>query len=186
MRTTLFYIPTELTLGSAFLPLFGWGAFFFVWLFLGTTAFVFTSRQKGCQEAIGSLLLPLAISGAVIVWGLPALDDGHGIPVRGYGTMLIAAAAAGTWLSIIRGRKVGIDADSIIALGLEVFLAGIVGARIFFVIEYLIRFLSFAHLSSFLRGSHPPYNIRKDDKQKCTFSQRKNPSITTSFREARR
>ena len=142
MRTTLFYIPTELSLGSAFLPLFGWGAFFFVWLFLGTTAFVLTSRQKGCQEAISSLLLPLAISGAVIVWGLPALDDGHGIPVRGYGTMLIAAAAAGTWLSIIRGRKVGIDADSIIALGLEVFLAGIVGARIFFVIEYHEQFFS--------------------------------------------
>ena len=142
MLTTLFYIPTKISLGSTSLPLFGWGAFFFVWLFLGTTACVLTSRQRGYQEAFSSLLLPLVISGAVIVWGLPALDEGHGIPVRGYGTMLIAAAAAGTWLSIFRGRKVGIDADSIVALGLEVFLAGIVGARIFFVIEYHEQFFS--------------------------------------------
>ena len=70
--------------------------------------------KKGYKEAIRSLLLPLVISGAVIVWGLPALDDGNGIPVRGYGTMLIAAAVAGTWLSIIRGQKVGIDADSLL------------------------------------------------------------------------
>ena len=142
MLTTLFYIPTNISLGSASLPLFGWGAFFFIWLFLGATAYVFTSQQKGYSEAISSLFFPLIISGAVIVWGLPALDDGRGIPVRGYGTMLIAAAVAGTWLSILRGRRVGIDADTIIALGLEVFLAGIVGARIFFVIEYHEQFFS--------------------------------------------
>ena len=142
MLTTLFYIPTNISIGSASLPLFGLGAFFFIWLFLGATAFAFTSQQKGYSGAISSLFFPLVISGAVIVWGLPALDDGRGIPVRGYGTMLIAAAVAGTWLSIQRGRRVGIDADTIIALGLEVFLAGIVGARIFFVIEYHEQFFS--------------------------------------------
>ena len=140
MLTTLFYIPTNISIGSASLPLFGFGAFFFIWLFLGATAFAFTSQQKGYSGAISSLFFPLVISGAVIVWGLPALDDGRGIPVRGYGTMLIAAAVAGTWLSIFRGRRVGIDADTIIALGLEVFLAGIVGARLFFVIEYHEQF----------------------------------------------
>ena len=142
MLTTLFYIPTNISIGSASLPLFGLGAFFFIWLFLGATAFAFTSQQKGYSGAISSLFFPLVISGAVIVWGLPALDDGRGIPVRGYGTMLIAAAVAGTWLSILRGRRVGIDADTIIALGLEVFLTGIVGARIFFVIEYHEQFFS--------------------------------------------
>ena len=98
MLTTLFHIPTKLSFGSASFPIFGWGAFFFIWLFLGITAFVLTCQKKGYKEAIRSLLLPLVISGAVIVWGLPALDDGNGIPVRGYGTMLIAAAVAGTWL----------------------------------------------------------------------------------------
>jgi phosphatidylglycerol:prolipoprotein diacylglycerol transferase len=124
------------------LPLFGWGVLFFVLLVLGTAAVVLTGRQRGFREALESLLVPLVISGIVIVWGLPALNDGQGIPVRGYGTMLVAAAAAGTWLSVIRGRKIGIDADTIVALGLEVFLAGIAGARIFFVLEYHEQFFS--------------------------------------------
>jgi dihydroorotase len=38
--------------------------------------------------------------------------------------------------------KITIDADTIIALGLEVFLAGIAGARIFFVLEYHEQFFS--------------------------------------------
>ena len=142
MLTTLFYIPSEISLGSTSLPLFGWGVLFFVLLVLGTAAIMLTGRQRGFREALESLLIPLVISGIVIVWGLPALDDGQGIPVRGYGTMLVAAAAAGTWLSIIRGRKIGIDADTIVALGLEVFLAGIAGARIFFVLEYHEQFFS--------------------------------------------
>ena len=142
MLTTLFYIPSEISLGSTSLPLFGWGVLFFALLVLGTAAIMLTGRQRGFREALESLLIPLVISGIVIVWGLPALDDGQGIPVRGYGTMLVAAAAAGTWLSIIRGRKIGIDADTIVALGLEVFLAGIAGARIFFVLEYHEQFFS--------------------------------------------
>ena len=142
MLTTLFHIPSEISLGSISLPLFGLGVFFFLLLVLGAAVVAFTGHQRGYREAIGSLLLPLVMCGIVIVWGLPALNDGQGIPVRGYGTMLVAAAAAGTWLSVIRGRKIGIDADTIIALGLEVFLAGIAGARIFFVLEYHEQFFS--------------------------------------------
>jgi phosphatidylglycerol:prolipoprotein diacylglycerol transferase len=54
--------------------------------------------------------------------------------------MLLAAAAAGTWLSIVRGRAAGFDADTILALGMEVFLWGLVGARLFYVIEYWEQF----------------------------------------------
>jgi phosphatidylglycerol:prolipoprotein diacylglycerol transferase len=71
---------------------------------------------------------------------LPALDDGVGVPIRGYGVMLLVAAAAGTWLSIIRGRRMGFDADTILALGTEVFLWGLVGARLFYVLEYHEQF----------------------------------------------
>ena len=50
------------------------------------------------------------------------------------------AALAGTWLSVRRGRAVGIDADTILALGMEIFLWGIVGARLFYVLEYHAQF----------------------------------------------
>ena len=161
MLTTLFYIPTKISLGSTSLPLFGWGAFFFVWLFLGTTACVLTSRQRGYQEAFSSLLLPLVISGAVIVWGLPALDEGHGIPVRGYGTMLIAAAAAGTWLSIFRGRKVGIDADSLLLSDLRFFSLGS---------SVHESFLLLNTMNSFFARQKPDSIVTCDHQYSCRWS----------------
>jgi len=52
----------------------------------------------------------------------------------------LVAATAGTWLSIQRGRSMGFDADTIVALALQVFLWGLVGARLFYVIEYRDQF----------------------------------------------
>ncbi len=140
MLTTLFHIPARLTIGSFSLPLFGWGLLLAVWAVVGLTAVVLTARRQNLQSAIATLAAPLAISGGLIFWGLPALDDGQGVPIRGYGAMLLVAAASGTWLSIVRGRRVGIDADTIMALGLEVFVAGLIGARIFYVVEYHQQF----------------------------------------------
>jgi phosphatidylglycerol:prolipoprotein diacylglycerol transferase len=91
-------------------------------------------------QAVKSLGPPLVIVAALLLWVLPALDDGVGVPIRGYGVMLLVAAAAGTWLSIIRGRRMGFDADTILALGTEVFLWGLVGARLFYVLEYHEQF----------------------------------------------
>ena len=136
MRSTLFHIPAHL--GS--LPLFGWGLLLAVWAVLGSIALAWTSAREGISRAAAALGVPLAAAGAFILWGLPALDDGAGVPIRGYGVMLLVAAAAGTWLSIHRGRAVGIDADTILALGMEIFLWGLVGARLFYVIEYHDQF----------------------------------------------
>jgi phosphatidylglycerol:prolipoprotein diacylglycerol transferase len=97
---------------------------------------------EGVSRALAALGLPLAAAGAFILWGLPALDDGAGVPIRGYGVMLLVAAAAGTWLSVRRGRAVGIDADTILALGMEIFLWGLVGARLFYVLEYHEQFFA--------------------------------------------
>ena len=140
MLTTLFHIPTRIESGGLSLPLLGWGVLLAVWAVIGLAALIWTGRRHGMAAAVRSLAPPLAVSGAIILWGLPALDDGRGVPIRGYGVMLLAAAAAGTWLSIVRGRAIGVDADTIVALGLEVFLAGIVGARLFYVIEYHEQF----------------------------------------------
>jgi phosphatidylglycerol:prolipoprotein diacylglycerol transferase len=140
MLTTLFHIPPQIEIGSVSLPLLGWGLLLAVWFMIGLAALLWSGRRQGVAAAISSLGPPLAVSGAIILWGLPALDDGAGVPIRGYGVMLLAAAAAGTWLSIARGRAVGIDADTIVAVGLEIFLAGLVGARLFYVIEYHDQF----------------------------------------------
>jgi len=138
--TTLFHIPARIGIGGLSLPLLGWGLLLALWAVIGLVALAWTGWRQGLAAAVRSLAPPLAISGGIILWGLPALDDGQGVPIRGYGVMLLAAAAAGTWLSIVRGRAVGIDAAPLVARGVEVFLAGIVGARLFYVIEYHEQF----------------------------------------------
>jgi phosphatidylglycerol:prolipoprotein diacylglycerol transferase len=136
VHSILFHLPSRL----AGLPVFGRGLLLAIWGVVGVVSLLLAWRRNGAREAISSLGLPLALSGAMILWLLPALDDGQGVPVRGYGMMLLLAAAAGTWLSIVRGRRAGYDADTLLALGLEVFLWGIVGARLFHVIEYHEQF----------------------------------------------
>jgi phosphatidylglycerol:prolipoprotein diacylglycerol transferase len=136
MLSTLFHIPTRISLGGVSLPLAGFGLFLAVWAVVAVVMLVRTAAVHGWRLAVETLAAPLAITAAAILWLLPALDDGQGVPVRGYGAMLLAAATAGTWLSIVRGRQMGFDADTILALGMEVFLWGIVGARLFYVLEY--------------------------------------------------
>lgn len=140
MRSTLFHVPLQLGSGPDAWPLFGFGILLAVWAVAGVAVFVRAWLRHGFRQTVSALGLPLLVAGAMIAWGLPALDDGQGVPVRGYGVMLLAAAAAGTWLSIVRGRAAGFDADTILALGMEVFLWGLVGARLFYVIEYREQF----------------------------------------------
>ena len=140
MRSTLFHIPSSLAFGDMTVPLFGWGLALAVWAVLGGAGFAWAAARHGLAQAIRSLGLPLAVVAALLAWVLPALDDGVGVPIRGYGVMLLVAAAAGTWLSVLRGRRMGFDADTILALGTEVFLWGLVGARLFYVLQYREQF----------------------------------------------
>jgi len=142
MLSTLFHIPTRITIGGVSLPLVGVGLLLGLWAVVAVVMLTRTATVHGWRMAVETLALPLAIAAAAIVWLLPALDDGQGVPVRGYGAMLLLAATAGTWLSIVRGRRMGFDADTILALGMEVFLWGIVGARLFYVIEYHDQFFA--------------------------------------------
>ena len=140
MRSTLFHVPLQLGSGPDAWPLFGFGVLLAVWGVVGGAVFVRAMLRHGFRPAAEALGLPLLLAGAMIAWGLQALADGQGVPVRGYGVMLLAAAAAGTWLSVARGRAAGFDADTILALGMDVFLWGLVGARLFYVIEYRGQF----------------------------------------------
>lgn len=140
MRSTLFHIPAAFDVGGVTVPLFGWGLALAIWAAVGGAGFAWAAARHGVGPAARSLGLPMAIVAALLLWVLPALDDGAGVPIRGYGVMLLVAAAAGTWLSVVRGRRMGIDADTILALGTEVFLWGLVGARLFYVLEYREQF----------------------------------------------
>jgi phosphatidylglycerol:prolipoprotein diacylglycerol transferase len=136
MLTTLFHIPSRIPWGEGSLPVFGVGLLLAVIIAVALVAGAATVARHGWRAAGSILGWPLVLAAVVVVCVLPALDDGRGVPIRGYGAMLLVAAAAGIRLSIIRGRRLGFDADTILALGMEMFLAGIVGARLFYVLQY--------------------------------------------------
>ena len=59
-----------------------------------------------------------------------------GLPIRGYGVMMLLAVLAGTGLAVWRGRRMGLDPDLIVSLTFWMFVPGILGARISYVVEY--------------------------------------------------
>jgi phosphatidylglycerol:prolipoprotein diacylglycerol transferase len=140
MRSTLFHIPSRISLGELAVPVFGWGVLLVAVAFAAVIGAAVIARRDGWTAAIRSLAVPVGLAAAMILFVLPSLDDGQGVPVRGYGVMLLLAATAGTWLSIERGKRMGFDADTILSLATVVFLWGLVGARLFYVIEYHERF----------------------------------------------
>jgi phosphatidylglycerol:prolipoprotein diacylglycerol transferase len=135
LRQTLFHIPPTL-FG---LPVFGFGLLLAVWAVISLTALGLRARRFGVAAVAGDLPLVILV-GAALCWVLPNLIEADGLPVRGYGVMLLLGVSAGVGLAVYRARQMGVDPEVIYSLGLWMFVAGIVGARIFYVTEYWSTF----------------------------------------------
>ncbi len=135
MLRTLFFIP--LSIGG--IPLFGFGLLLFVWLGLTLGAALWMWRRHGPKTDWGSHLLLALLGAAVIVFVVPAIAEPEGLPIRGYGVMMLVAVLSAIALAVHRARRRGWDADVIYSLAFWVFVPGIVGARVFYVIEYWSR-----------------------------------------------
>jgi phosphatidylglycerol:prolipoprotein diacylglycerol transferase len=62
---------------------------------------------------------------------------GHAeLPIYGFGMMLVLAFIFAPWLAWWRARREGLDGDVILDMGFWIFVAGLVGARTFYCIEY--------------------------------------------------
>ena len=76
----------------------------------------------------------LLLLGAAILF-LPRVFP-EGLPIRGYGVMLLIGITSGVGLAMYRARKGGLDPEIIISLAIWMVVCGIIGARLFYVIEY--------------------------------------------------
>ncbi|EAQ82659.1 prolipoprotein diacylglyceryl transferase family protein [Blastopirellula marina] len=133
MRQTLFLIPQEL-FG---LPLAGFGWLLIVWCVVSAVLLAILARKQGFNKDTASYLPMIIIVAVVIAFGLPMfVAQHHGIPIRGYGVMLLAAVVAGVSFAAHRAQKMGLHPDAIYSLAFWMFIPGILGARVFFVIEY--------------------------------------------------
>ena len=132
MLQTIFYIPNEI--GG--IPLFGFGLLLAVCVIACVVTLVLLARRPGLNaDTLGYIPL-FAVLGAIVWLVLPHVCEDEGLPIRGYGTMLLVAVLAAIGLTVWRGRKLGLDPDMLIMLSFWVILPGILGARVFYIVEY--------------------------------------------------
>jgi phosphatidylglycerol:prolipoprotein diacylglycerol transferase len=142
MRQTLFFIPHEI----AGWPLFGQGWLLAAWLVVSLVWLAWLLFRPGGVRLAASylpFLAVMAIAIAVVFPWLEAKDPAGnriGLPVRGYGVLVLTGFLSGFGWSIVRARRWGISADTISSLAMWMLLAGFLGARLFFVIEYWDEF----------------------------------------------
>ncbi len=137
MQQTLFLIPHSWFEGPLLIG----------WLIFGAVVLLATWFRKGTAESMAHL--PFLLLGAAAIWFiLPAIEiEGVdpqnptgpfvkvGLAIRGYGVCLLLAMVGGIGVSILRARQVGISSDRIISLAFWMIVAGIIGARLFYVIQ---------------------------------------------------
>jgi phosphatidylglycerol:prolipoprotein diacylglycerol transferase len=132
VHQTLFYIPIEV--GGV--PLFGFGVLLAIWAIVSLALLVRLIRTQGFNADTKAFLPVLAVLG-LFVYFLPAVvGEEKGLPIRGYGVMLLMAVSSAVALFIYRARRRGYEPEMMISLSIWLFAAGIVGARVFYVIEY--------------------------------------------------
>lgn len=142
MRQDLFHIPHE-WLG---MPVFGAGWMLLLWTIISVVLLVVLWRRQGWNADTRSYVPLLLLVGALIWAVLPRLETmtdlgtSAGLPIRGYGVMLLLGVLAGVALAVFEARRVGLDPDTVLSLCFHLFVAGILGARLFYVIEYWSQF----------------------------------------------
>ena len=135
MRQTLFYIPSEV-FG---LPLLGGnGLLFWGLLLVAVLWFVWSFLKRGFNSDDISFVAVLALVAFVAAFFLPKIaDETRGLPIRGYGVMLVLAFSSGACLLFYRGcKKHHMPTDMMFSLILWCVVSGLFGARAFHIIEY--------------------------------------------------
>ncbi len=63
------------------------------------------------------------------------LPGGHYLPIYSYGAMLVVGFLTGIWLARRRAEAEGLDPEIFTDMGVRAMIAGVLGARLFFVVE---------------------------------------------------
>lgn len=142
MRQTLFYLPHQL--GP--LTLFGWVSWGMLGLMVYVALILLMSRTREARaQALRESGFAWAIGAAVIGALLPMVESKVsisptesvpiGLPIRGYGLMLMLGVLAAVWIASRRMVRLGLSRDSFLSLALWVVIGGLLGARLFYVVQ---------------------------------------------------
>lgn len=132
MHPTLFLIPRT----WAGYPLFGLGILLALWLVGWGGYLAWLVWRRGWTDDVRGHL-PFVIVGALVIGVIaPRIGDERGLPIRGYGVMLLVALVAGLTLTLRRARRLGLDPELMYSLLFWLAVPGVIGARLFYVVEY--------------------------------------------------
>jgi len=138
MQPTLFFIPHHWL---------GW-PLLVVWLLISAIISFNYWRRGGWSDELKSFLPMVAMVTAGILFVLPAVEVGgvnpedplgpminRGLAVRGYGLCMLLAIVTGMGIVLWRCRRIGFPVDPIFTLAFCMVIAGVIGARLFYVIQ---------------------------------------------------
>ena len=117
MYRTLFFIPHEF----AGIPLFGVGWLLGAVVLYAISSLVFATRDPARRAERMSSLWMSAVAAAAIVFVFPKVEilDQRGEPIgmaiRGYGVMMMLGVLSAVGFAIIRAKRRGLSADTILA-----------------------------------------------------------------------
>lgn len=125
------------------IPLFGFGWVLGAWLLGGCGTLIVVGLRHGWKSAELRALLPVLTIGAIaIALLLPRLEarataeQDVGLPLRGYGLMVTLGILAGGALATRLSRESGINPDDVYGLAFACVIGGLIGARLFYIIQY--------------------------------------------------
>jgi len=135
MRSVLFEIPLTQTVSLGpvgAVPVFGVGLVLLGWLLLGGAWWWLQSRRAPGGPADSSTWVVWVIVAGLIV----AAPLKQSLPVYGFGTLLflsyVASSAFGAW----RLRRQGLPGEIAWDVAIWIFVAGLLGGRLFYVLQY--------------------------------------------------
>ncbi len=136
MQQTLFHIRESIGGWPLFGGPFNSGLLLLIWAIGSVALLAWLINRQGFNADTKSYLPLLGMMGGAILFLLPALSDpGRGVPIRGYGVMVLLGVGSGAALSVYRGRLRGFDSEILLSLAFWLFISGMVGARAFYVIQ---------------------------------------------------
>ena len=123
-----------------------------LWLLVGL-AYIGYQFYKGTRSEALQFIPVYAIGAALIFFVIPKLETlgvdsanpsgplvPDGLAIRGYGLFLLLAMVIGFGLAMYRSHQIGFDSEKTLSLGFWMVVVGLIGARVFYVIQKFERF----------------------------------------------
>jgi phosphatidylglycerol:prolipoprotein diacylglycerol transferase len=144
VRSTLLYIPHADPFWS--IPVFGYGWLLMIVVMIGVAVIGRRVYRHGWSRTALADLPILLVFAAVVGWAAPLLEQPSstgpplGIPIRAYGVMVLLGISAGIMMSVQQARRMGVNPEVVFSICFWIIVAGFVGARTFYVVEYWEQF----------------------------------------------